>query len=166
MQANAVPLPFPVTIPLEYQAFADLYTYRTSLKLCIQPKLKGIVSVRNPYDRILASMYSLFRDEMVSAMAIETLFDQFMEMDPMTIFRQNKPQSFFVKDIFGERVNWLEPVRADRLAEDMVRLGFFDFRLPKGGLKSLGDYRQYFNGLTVDKIRTIFADDFEWFGYV
>lgn len=166
MQANVLPPAFPARIPLEYQRFADLYTYRTALSFVIHPKLKGLVTVKNPYDRVLASLNSLFPGEMFSSPdSIEQIFDQFVSMDPLHILQQNKPQSFFVKDIFGERVTWLEIVHGDRMALDMIRYGFMDFRLAKGSMKSLGDYRQYFNGSTVDKIRNLFAEDFEWFGY-
>jgi hypothetical protein len=153
------PRPFPSSLLLDHQRYADLYNYRQALGWSPGPQLKGIVSVRNPYDRVVLAMQDLHGDRGWTTEDLRS----FVASDSLTVDQTNICQSEFIKDPFGDRVNWIVPVRTEYMNFDMTQAGFKEFTAPT--YKPLFDYRQYLDSEGIDLVRTTYKEDFDWFLY-
>lgn len=131
-------------------------------------KPKIIMSVRNPFDRIVSEMFWNQRITVDStpeqvADAIHT----FLYVDTEIRDNHRLPQYLFGLDEHGIWMEHIQIVRTESLEKDMHRFGYDDFHVHNNKCKSgiCLDYKKYLNHRSIQMIQEYYAKDFEMFGY-
>ena len=133
--------------------------------MAIGPRTRVIVSVRNPYTRIVSALFTnsiinitFTPDKVYSALQrwVQTVNDN-----------HTLPQSEFVVDALGNIVPNLCIVHQETLAEDMAKLGYTNFNVVENVNRKLPKayYMNYLNADSITLINTMYAKEFSMFGY-
>jgi len=155
--------------PLQHQPLNVLRTYRGSLDVPFNAVTRIICCVRNPYDRVISSMFNLgYINQYNSPDEVFTQMVAYFRAPLAT-------QVSFIMDEFGNVSNDTRIVRVESMVEDMRALGYTDFTgmpwLGRGSW-SLGKqdqgptYAKYLNDDSRELIKQLYDGDFKVFGYV
>jgi len=153
------------------------FTYR---QICENHKYFGwntemnisvLISVRNPYDRIISD---LFWGERIHAnstqIEVETELYKYLVLEKDSTNDNHKiPQIEYIMDGIPEvplQKQHIQIVKTETLVEDMQRLGYTDFNKNKNkNNESPKKYIEYLSPNSIKQINEYYKMDFEYFGY-
>jgi hypothetical protein len=127
-----------------------------------------IVSVRNPFDRILSELawknmiYPNYSKE-----EIENIVGYYLHKRSDRIVDNHKlPQYKFILDKDGNRLKNIQIIRCETLNEDMHSLGYIDFNIKANstGYDTIS-LRKKLSQNAIKMICEYYKEDFEYFGY-
>jgi hypothetical protein len=124
---------------------------------------KVIMSVRNPFDRMISEMFWNQRIHVESTpdQVADAIF-HYLFIDTDIRDNHRLPQHMFSKNCSSVQI-----VRTENLEKDMHQLGYDDFHVHTNKCKSGEniDYKKYLNHRSIRMIQEYYAKDFEFFGY-
>lgn len=144
---------------LENNAFFDI-------DFSLKPKI--IMSIRNPFDRIISEMFWNQRINVDSTPEqVADAIHQFLYMDTEIRDNHRLPQYQFGLDEHGIWMENINIVRTESLEKDMNKFGYDDFHVHNNKCKSgiQLDYKKYLNHRSIQMIQEYYAKDFDMFGY-
>jgi Sulfotransferase family len=130
-----------------------------------------VVSVRNPFDRIISEIIwrKRIQNKDVSSITpelIETRIEEFLYQGTNDSLDNHRlPQYQFILDESGNPIQNIHIVKQETLTQDMRALGFTDFSMYKNKNTIEIDYRSLFTLKAADMVRKYYAEDFAYFGY-
>jgi hypothetical protein len=152
---------------MQHLSYENLYKMRNEFNIDFESeRLKIITSVRNPYDRILSDMF--FNRVLSPGASPENTFETMeLYLSKDCYDTHNHPQHTFITKNNGELVENIIILKQETLTEDMKKIGYIDFNIWSNktfnGIQV--DYRKCLNSDSIRLINTVFAKDFELFGY-
>jgi hypothetical protein len=132
-------------------------------------QLKILVSVRNPFDRILSEVFWNKKTGATMATTKEEMFHilykYLYEEKEIFIDNHKTPQYNFFLDAKGLTMKNVQIVRTESLESDMKLFGFDDFHVHTNKNKETVIYSDYLNESSIELIVNYYAADFLHFGY-
>jgi hypothetical protein len=136
----------------------------------VNPDMKLLVSVRNPFDRILSEIFWNKRTGMKEDTTPEECFKiihKYLYVDTHNFIDNHKTsQVRFIQDekhlILKKNIAF---VRTENLVKDMQAFGYSDFDIHMNKNETKVDYRKYLNADSIELIANYYAADFIHFGY-
>lgn len=127
-----------------------------------------VISVRNPFDRILSELFwrKGITDTSTKEEVEEKIRHYLQTGTKSNTDNHITPQYQFLLDESGNPISNIHIIRTETLTEDMRALSFKDFNMFRN--KTMSDkinYRELLNENAVKMICDYYADDFAYFGY-
>jgi hypothetical protein len=127
-----------------------------------------LISVRNPYDRMISEMFWNQRINLDSTPnEVADAIYEYLYVDTDIRDNHKLPQSDFCLDLNGNMLENIQIVKTETLERDMFSYQYTDFNLHMNICKSgkYVDYKKYLNHRSLQMIQTYYGKDFEMFGY-
>lgn len=152
----------------QHLVFRTMKRYNRFFKIQMQPNLRTIGIVRNPYHRIVSDLFyfNLIKNNSTPADTHKAILHYFAHAkiyDNHTL-----PQHQFLVDESNRISPHIQILRTESLSEDMHRIGFKDFNLSlnQNVTKERNKpYMEYLNAASISIINKQYKRDFEVFGY-
>jgi hypothetical protein len=132
----------------------------------------AVVSVRNPFDRIVSEILWRMRGKglndtsLIQKEFIEKEIEVFLNTETYPHLDNHRlPQYQFILDESGTPLENIHIIRQETLTEGMLALGFEGFDMFKNKNTIDLNYRSLLTEKAADMIRTYYAEDFAYFGY-
>ncbi len=158
---------FDRSIPLQHQTYLTIRDYSNSLGIPLNRKTRILVSVRNPYDRVISDMFALrYITPSNTPDEVAAIMTAYLTTD--TIGNHNIPQSDFITDDKGSLIPGIIIIRLEHIFEDMNKIGYTDFNFWVNRniyTETIGKYSNYLNQHSRELIEQTYKRDFELFEY-
>jgi hypothetical protein len=153
---------------LQHFTFNEIIDHNSYFNLDLSQRPTIIMSVRNPYDRIISEMFWNKRIHIQSTPdEVADAIYHFLFIDTEIRDNHKIPQYQFGIDKHGDFLKNIQIIHTESLETDMHDLQYNDFNIHKNVCKSGNniDYKKYLNHRSLKIIQEYYAKDFEMFGY-
>jgi hypothetical protein len=155
---------------LQHLTYTEIIQRKNWFDIDETPEMKILVSVRNPFDRILSEIFwnkKTGATEQSTPEEIYQILYNYLYVDTSFIDNHKTPQYQFIlnENLLTIKKN-IYFVHTENLIEDMKSCGFSDFDVHTNmNTVTKNDYIKYFNADAIELITTYYAADFIHFGY-
>jgi len=146
---------------LQHYTYSEIMENQQYFDIELPPKV--IMSVRNPFDRMISEMFWNQRIHVESTpdQVADAIF-HYLFIDTDIRDNHRLPQHMFSNNCSSVQI-----IHTENLEKDMHQLGYDDFHVHTNKCKSGEniDYKKYLNHRSIRMIQEYYAKDFEFFGY-
>ena len=153
---------------LQHFTYEEIIKNNQYFNIDFSQKPKIIMSVRNPFDRMISEMFWNQRIKLDSTPEeVADTIHHYLFIDSEIQDNHKLPQYHFGLDENGIIQDNIQIIRTEVLEKDMHVLGYSDFHVHNNKCKSgiQLDYKKYLNHRSIKMIQEYYVKDFEIFGY-
>lgn len=135
----------------------------------LEPNIKIITIVRNPYTRIVSDLFhfNLITINSTKEQVYAIIINYTNTTNKFKYDNHNIPQYNYILDDMNIVNPNIHIMKTETLTEDMIKLGYTDFNIHENTNKHNNNinYYNYFNQKSIMHINKIYKNDFEYFNY-
>lgn len=154
---------------LQHFTYEEICTNKHYFDFEENPDMQIIISVRNPFDRLLSDLFWSKKITVESDKnGIEREIYNYLYVDIHDKYDNHKlSQHKFILNTCGELIKNIKVIKTETLKSDMHRLGYYDFEshINKNRTDQKIDYKKLLNHNSIKMIQQYYAEDFKIFDY-